>query len=246
MAMSRLAIIAADAVEFSPLVRGWKRSQTIAQRHTVEIFENGNVVVGFAGMGPIPARIAADTVYKHCAGDVATFFSVGFAGALSPKFKVADLFEPKKIVCAADDTEIINSTGTGALISAGAVAGMEAKAGLVNRFGGDAVDMEAYSVADVARIYGVPFRAIKVISDGIDFAMPPMGRFIDEFGRFRRGSFIIYSAMRPWTWTTVWQLARNSSRATTVLCERLQQEVERFRATEKNESVASQPTEVTR
>ena len=244
--MSKLAIIAADAVEVSPLVSGWKHSQTIAQRHTVDVFELGNVVVGFAGMGPIPARIAADTVYKHCGGDVAAFSSVGFAGALSPKLKVADLFEPKKIICAADDTEIINSTGTGTLVSAGAVAATEAKAVLASKFGGDAVDMEAYSVADVARIYGVPFRAIKVISDGIDFPMPPMGRFIDDRGRFRRGSFIIYSAIRPWIWSTVWRLGRNSSRAATLLCERLQQEIERFRASGRDENAAPQPTEVAR
>src|SRR5437868_6115119 len=68
--MSKLAIIAADAVEVNPLVRGWKRSQTIAQRHTVEIFDNGEVVVGFAGMGPVPARVAADTIYKHCGENV--------------------------------------------------------------------------------------------------------------------------------------------------------------------------------
>jgi len=244
--MSNLAIIAAHIVEVSPLVRGWRHSRTTAQRHTVEIFEKDHVVVAFAGMGPIPARIAADTVYKHCGGDVAALFSVGFAGALSPDLKVAGLLEPKKIICAVDETEIINSTGAGILISAGAVAATESKAMMAKQFGGDAVDMEAYSVADVARIYGIPFRAVKVISDELDFPMPPMGRFIDEYGRFRRGSFIIYSLMRPWIWTTVWQLGRNSSRATTVLCERLQQEIERFGATEKNDNTAPQRTEVVR
>src|SRR5438067_12613415 len=99
--MSKLAIIAADLIEIAPLVRGWVHSQTIAQRHTVDIFENGNVVVGFGGMGPIPARIAADTVYKYCGGKVATFLSARYAGALIATLKVADLFEPKKIVCAA-------------------------------------------------------------------------------------------------------------------------------------------------
>ncbi len=36
---------------------------------------------------------------------------------------------------------------------------------LAKKYQADAVDMEAYSVADVARIYSIPFRAIKVISD---------------------------------------------------------------------------------
>src|SRR6266478_466767 len=185
-AMSKLAIIAADAVEVSPLVRSWHHSQTTAQRHTVEIFEIDHVVVGFAGMGPVPARIAADTVYKHCDGKVSGFLSVGYAGALSPALKVADVVEPKKIICAADDTEIINSSGAGTLVSAGAVAGSADKKMFAQNHKADAVDMEAYSVADVARIYGVPFRAIKVISDEFNFPMPPMGRFIDDRGGFRR------------------------------------------------------------
>jgi len=242
--MSKLAIIAADAVEVSPLVRGWKPSQTIAQRHNVKIFENGNAVVGLAGMGPIPARIAADTIYKHCSGDVSAFFSVGFAGALSPKLQVGDLVEPKKIICAADETVIINSTGQGTLISAGAVAGIDSKAMMARQFGGDAVDMEAYSVADVARIYGVQFRAVKVISDEVDFPMPPMGRFIDDLGRFHKTSFAIYAALRPWIWADVSRLARNSSKATQALCERLQQEIEIFAG--KNEVAPAHATEVSR
>jgi len=192
--------------------------------------------------GPDCRAHCADAVYKHCNGDVAAFFSVGFAGALSLKLRVGDVVEPKNIVCAADDTEIINSTGTGTLISAGAVAGVDAKATMAKRFGGDAVDMEAYSVADVARIYGIPFRAVKVISDEFDFPMPPMGRFIDDRGRFRRGRFIIYSAMRPWLWGKVLQLARSSSRAARVLCSRLQQEM----AIAKSPEPSRQPTEVAR
>ena len=178
--MSKLAIIAADLVEIAPLVKGWKHTQQMAQRHTVEIFESGDVVAGFAGMGPVPARIATETIYKHCSGQVQAIFSVGYAGALKPALKIADLIEPEKIICAADDTEIINSSGSGILVSAGAVAGSDAKKMMTRKFEADAVDMEAYSVADVARIYGVPFRAVKVISDEFDFPMPPMGRFIDD------------------------------------------------------------------
>lgn len=223
--MFKLAIIAADMVEIAPLVHGWKHSQQVAQRHTVDIFENDNVVAGFAGMGPVAARIATDTIYKHCGGQVQAILSVGYAGALKTTLKVAGLIEPQTIICAADDTEIINSNGTGTLVSAGAVAGADAKKMMAQKHGADAVDMEAYSVADVARIYAVPFRIIKVISDEVDFPMPPMGRFIDDLGRFHKASFALYSAMRPWTWSDVWKLARNSSHATSALCDRLQSEI---------------------
>src|SRR3954470_23614589 len=243
--MSKLAIIAADLVEIAFLVKGWKHTQQLAQRHTVDIFENGNAVAGFAGMGPVPARVATDTIYKHCGGQVHAILSVGYAGALKPALKVADVIEPKKIICAADDTEIINSSGTGIMVSAGAVAGADAKKTMTQKYQADAVDMEAYSVADVARIYGIPFRAVKVISDEVDFPMPPMGRFIDDLGRFHRTSFAIYAAMRPWIWADVSRLARNSSKATKALCERLQQEIA-ARATNVASDRTPQPTEVSR
>ena len=241
--MSKLVIIAADQIEIASLIRGWSHTRTAAQRHHVDLFENGDVVVGIGGIGPVAARIAADTAYKHCGGDVRAFLSVGFAGALDPEKKVGDIFEPAKIVCAADDTEIINSGGKGILISAGSVAGQDAKTTLAKRYGADAVDMEAYSVADVARIYGVPFRAIKVISDELDFPMPPMGRFISERGRFQRGSFVIYTLIRPWVWPTVAKLARNSSRAASVLCERLKKE---FGSTANSNATIRQVSEVPR
>jgi adenosylhomocysteine nucleosidase len=240
--MSKLVIIAAAEIEVAPLVRGWKHSRTSAQRHDIDIFEADDAIVAIAGMGPIAGRIAADTAYKHCNGEVRGFLSVGFAGALTPALKVADIFEPRKIICAADDTEISNPTGSGSIVSAGAVAGYEQKSMLAKKHAADAVDMEAYSVADVARIYGVPFRAIKVVSDELDLPMPPLGRFIDEKGRFQTGSFVIYSVIRPWIWSTVWRLARNSRLASHVLCERLRQEI----GTIKEHGAVPQMTEVSR
>ena len=83
------------------------------------------------------------------------FISVGFAGALTSNLRVPQIFEPKKIVCAADETEISNPSGAGTLVSAGAVAGQEQKVMLAKKHAAEAVDMEGYSVADVARIYGI-------------------------------------------------------------------------------------------
>jgi adenosylhomocysteine nucleosidase len=239
--MSKLVIIAADQIEVAPLVHDWKHSRTTAQRHDIDVFENDQTVVAIAGMGPIAGRVAADVAYKHCAKDVCGFISVGFAGALNANMKVAAIFEPKKIICAADDTEIANAAGAGTLVSAGAVAGHEQKKMLAAKHAADAVDMEAYSVADVARIYGFPFRAIKVISDELDFPMPPMGRFLNEKGRFQTGSFVMYSAIRPWTWPTVWRLARNGRRASHALCERLKQEIG---ASRQNYATVPQVSEV--
>ncbi len=39
--------------------------------------------------------------------------------------------------------------------------------------------MEAAAVAAAARAHGIAFRAVKAISDELDFEMPEMARFID-------------------------------------------------------------------
>src|SRR5712671_4793803 len=80
-------------------------------------------------------------------------------------------------------------------------------------YGADAVDMEAYSVGDVASIYKVPFIAIKAISDELDFPMPPLGRFVTDTGQFSTAGFVAYTAIRPWTWPSVIQLGKNASLA---------------------------------
>jgi hypothetical protein len=81
--------------------------------------------------------------------------------------------------------------------------------------------MEAFAVADVARVYNVPCIAMKVISDEYDFPMPPMGRFVADSGDFNIASFIGYAAVRPWLWPTVIKLGANGSIATKSLCEAL-------------------------
>jgi hypothetical protein len=82
--------------------------------------------------------------------------------------------------------------------------------------------MEAFAVADVARVYGVPFIAIKSISDELDFKLPPLGRFISAEGQFRTGQFILWTLMRPWCWQTVIQLGRNSAAAVQSLSQALE------------------------
>jgi hypothetical protein len=86
--------------------------------------------------------------------------------------------------------------------------------------------MEAFAVADVARVYGVPFIAIKSISDELDFKLPPLGRFISPEGQFRTGQFVVWTLLRPWCWQTVIQLGRNSAAAVRSLTQVLENTVQ--------------------
>jgi nucleoside phosphorylase len=217
----KLAIIAALEREVAPLVRGWKSTSIVSQRRTIKIFENDNTLVACGGIGGISARIATDAAYNHAQGKMGLFISAGFAGALVPELKVGDIFEPASIIGDSDNNTIETALGHGVLVSAGAIAGVEHKQIFASNYNAQAVDMEAFAVADVARVYNVPCIAIKAISDEYDFPMPPMGRFVGDSGEFKTASFVGYTALRPWLWPVVMKLGSNSAVATEKLCDAL-------------------------
>ncbi|MCU1287333.1 MAG: putative phosphorylase, family 1 [Acidobacteriales bacterium] len=222
----RIAIIAALDREIAPLVKGWNSTSVDSQNRTIKIFESENAIVALGGIGGISARIATDAAWRFANGQVSNFISAGFAGALVPGLKVGDIFEPASIVGESDNNTIETAGGKGILVSAGAIAGVEHKRIFANNYSAQAVDMEAFAVADVARVYNVPCTAVKVISDEYDFPMPPMGRFVGDAGEFKTGSFVGYIAVRPWLWRTVMKLAANSSIATEKLCHALRVRIE--------------------
>jgi hypothetical protein len=85
--------------------------------------------------------------------------------------------------------------------------------------------MEAAGVARVAQQEQMAFRCVKAISDEADFVMPPMGQFLNAAGEFKSGKFALWAALRPWQWTKVAALARNSKRATEALSNRLRSDL---------------------
>jgi hypothetical protein len=60
--------------------------------------------------------------------------------------------------------------------------------------------------------------AVKAISDESTFAMPPLDRFVNRDGQFCQTAFAASLGARPWLWSTVFQLARNSAKASRALC----------------------------
>lgn len=220
--MSKLLLISALDREVAPLVAGWKRSERIEQNRKVVFFENDRAIAAYAGMGVISARIAADAAFKHAGSKAEAIISVGLAGALKPELKVGDIMQPCVIRDAVDNLKIQTPLGKGTLVTASSVASREYKQQLAAQFQADAVDMEAYAVADVAQVYGVPFAAIKAISDELDFNMPPLNRFVTPDGQFRTGAFAFHVATRPWLIPDTMALGRHSSVAVAALTKRLQ------------------------
>src|SRR5258708_31083988 len=134
--------------------------------------------------------------------------SAGLAGALIRSLKVGSVFLPNVVVDAADGAEYRctadgNHVSGGVLVSAAEIAGAEAKRELVNRFHGLVGDMEAAGVAKVAQKGQIGFRCVKAISDEADFAMPPMGQFLNAAGGFQSGKFALWAALQPWQWPRI-------------------------------------------
>jgi adenosylhomocysteine nucleosidase len=220
MDMSRVAIVAALEREVRDLVKHWSVIEKDAGGRRFRFFANGDVVVVCGGIGAEAARRAAEAVIAIYAPKI--IYSVGFAGALDPALRVADLVQPRRVVNAGDGSSVDLGGGEGVLVTFGAVASSEQKAKLRDSFGARAVDMEAAAIARAAEARGVAFAAVKVISDEFDFDFPSTERFVDSNGQFLEGRFAWFAALRPWLWPQVARLSRNSKRASRALCNCLQ------------------------
>jgi adenosylhomocysteine nucleosidase len=222
----KLAIVAALDREVRPLVRRWRTHDETYANRIHRFYEHENAVLVCGGVGAEAARRATEAVIFLYAPTL--IYSAGFAGALDRALKVGDILEPRQVINFADssrvETERLATTSNEKiLITCNAVADPAQKRTLRESYSADAVDMEAAPVARAAEVRGIPFAAIKVISDEVDFTFPSMERFVDPSGQFSETQFAFYAAIRPWLWTGLVQLARNSNRASRALCARLEQ-----------------------
>ena len=218
--MFRVAIVAALEREVRPLVKDWRVSEKDCAGRRFRFCEKNEVVLVCGGIGAEAARRVAEALIAIYAPKV--IYSAGFAGALDPELKVADIVQPRRVVNAGDGSSVHLDRGEGVLVSFGSVATPVQKAKLRDSFGARAVDMEAAAVARAAEARGVPFAVVKVISDEFDFSFRSMERFVDSNGQFLEMRFAWFAALRPWLWPQVARLARNSSRASLALCGWLQ------------------------
>jgi adenosylhomocysteine nucleosidase len=215
-----IAIVAAMEREVRPLIGGWRIRTIEHAGRQYRLFENGEAALICGGIGSDAARRATEAVIQ--AVHPTRVLSVGFAGALDGSVKVGDVIEPRTVINAADGVRTEIGLGEGVVVSSSAVAGKEEKAKLRKAYGALAVDMEAGAVAQGAAARGVEFGVIKVISDGADFNLPVLDRFVGHDGSFRSASFAVHAALRPWLWEAMIALARNSSRASRNLCAALE------------------------
>lgn len=215
----RLAIIAALEREIAAVVRSWKYKNVEYAGRKLRFYESEKAVLVCGGIGAAAARLAAEAAV-NLYGPLA-LLSTGLAGSLNDSMKVGDTFFAAEVIDAENGNVYATPAGTNKLVTANKIVDTEGKRALAQRFAASAVDMEAAAVAEVARQVHIPFFAVKAISDELAFPMPPMDHFVDAAGNFATGRFVVHSVLRPRLWSSVFRLARNSSRATKALAQLL-------------------------
>jgi len=221
--MSEVAYVAALKREVAPLIKDWHCIRTAYSGRNFEFFENGCTVLVCGGIGAEAARRATEAVINlHRPKEVV---SIGFVGALDPDLQVGNIVEPATVIDARDGSRVTTDRGAGILVSFPSVAAGAQKQKLASAYDAQTVDMEAASVAQGTQAHGLHFRALKAVSDELEFPMISMDHFVDADGQFRSIKFALFSAFRPTTWTTVIRLVRNSFVASRALCERLESEI---------------------
>jgi adenosylhomocysteine nucleosidase len=85
----------------------------------------------------------------------------------------------------------------------------------------DLVDMEAAAIARLAQMRGIPFYAIKGVSDGFTDKLPDFNRFIRPDGQFDLTGMVLFSILRPWYWPSLVRMGENSKKASQSIREAL-------------------------
>jgi adenosylhomocysteine nucleosidase len=217
MPHKKVAVVAAMRMELAPLLR-----DVVSKRvDGIEYFELDAGVVAVGGVGRAAATRTAEAVMvKYQPSKV---LSAGLVGAITAKLKVGDVVHAREVIDADSGARFVSADGgNGTLVTASSVSGPEEKRKLALRWNADVLDMEGAAVAEQAQRSGIPFSAVKAVSDEVDFVMPPLGKFVNDEGKFETLRFLAYVAFRPKWWNDVRELSANSRKASKSLCAVLQ------------------------
>lgn len=218
----RVAIVAALEREVAPLTAKFTRRSQPGQ--SFALFERAEVRLVCGGIGGKHAASATRWLIANAKPQLV--MSIGFAGALMDRYRVGDVITPATVLDAATG-ETFGSQRSGVLVTASGVLSEAEKRSFAARYQGDAVDMEAAAVARVAQENGISYMAVKVISDELGFAMPPMDRFVGDSGEFQTSRLLAHAAVRPSLWPVLMKLGKNAKTASSQLCGWLENQISR-------------------
>ena len=151
-----------------------------AERRALRRLERPGVELHLAGMGAAAAARAGAAI---AAGRPRALLAVGFCGALDPSLRVGDVVAAERVLdevtgdgFAADPALLAAAPGRrGVLVSARHIARAP---GDRARLHGTAVDLESAALARAAAAAGVPFLALRAVTDTTRHRLPDFERMI--------------------------------------------------------------------
>ena len=159
-----------------------------------------DVRIEVIGMGLDAARTNTERLL-HGSPPPPLIVSVGICGGLREGLNVGDLVVPCEVVTADRQLwkcEPIALPATGRLLSMNRiVSSVEEKRRLHIELAADIVDMEAASIAAICAERGIPFAAIKAISDTATENLPTELEQIAPHGHVRIGKLLVAIGKRP-------------------------------------------------
>ncbi len=244
--MPKLAIIAALPRELVLLVRDLAAT-TVSRQDGILIHAASppdtasTILLITAGMGP--GRVSLAVAAALSQGPIDILLSVGLAGACDPNLTSGTVLEATIVIDSRSgerfqtDTHLVADPklgwgAPGILVTSPGIAGPAEKRRLRATYNAASVDMEAATVARLARAHGIPFGALKAISDEHDIDLTPLSTFADARGHFRTGAFALHTALRPHRWRPTATLGRNTRLALQSLTAAVQQRIAMYLAPE--------------
>ena len=219
----RIAILAALPREITPLVKGWPVRKRI-RNESILIAECDRAIAVCAGMGR--ERVTRALEIAESCGPLRMVLSVGYAGGLHAGMETNALSWPAAVVDAETGQHFACETGSGTLVTTDHVVDHKEKLLLAKLWNADLVDMEAATVAKLAQARGLPFRALRVVSDDFQEVLPDFNRFINARGEFREAAFAGYVVLHPWMIPTAIRIGLHTARASQTMAKALRELLE--------------------
>jgi adenosylhomocysteine nucleosidase len=170
-----------------------------AERRALAGLAGPGVAVHVSGMG---AEAAARAGRAIAARPLRAMVAAGFCGALAPDLRVGDLVAADEVrdeasgeAFAADPALLAAAPGRrGRLVSAVHIARTPAERA---RLDGLAVDLESAALAREARAAGLPFIALRAVTDETRHRIPDFEAMADPAGRLSATAALRHFASRP-------------------------------------------------
>ena len=215
-----IAIVAALPREVASLVRGTPPDPQ-HKRLGIFLYRLPSAIVVCGGMGSVRVTLAVRAALES--STISQFISAGLAGACDPSTQVGTVVEAATVIDAQSSARFTAASGSATLVTTHSIASIHEKQRLFASYGASVVDMEAATVARLAEINNLPFRALKGVSDSHDFELSALSRFASPHGHFRTGAFALHTALRPHRWRQTMKLGSGSQRALRALTEALKE-----------------------